>query len=165
MRPPAVDMVDDDRLPESGSTFHFLDLPKEIRFMIYERPPRTANHTTTIARDTDVDNTMNAPSLNLNSHSTSTGILGTCRQIHLEALSLGNATNNERTITDWIEISSFKIILQVGERNGALRVAVRVMGIILQRPEDEQEDEKNTGSALKRNCRLRTSIEQSGRQS
>lgn len=66
--------------------------------MVYERLPRSTKHTT-----------MNKKShegwITLISHSISIAILGTCRQIHQEALPLVN-----KAIREWVEDGGVKII-------------------------------------------------------
>ena len=78
--------------------FRFLDLPKDIRLMVYERLPRSTNHMT-------VGHRHNGKRITLISHSVSTAILRACHQVHQEALPLVN-----KAIREWIQDGGVKVI-------------------------------------------------------
>ncbi|KAF2649013.1 hypothetical protein K491DRAFT_684224 [Lophiostoma macrostomum CBS 122681] len=88
MDPPTANVTD--------RSFPFLDLPPELRVMVYERIPREVNQTRLfICEGGQVPRTSNSyGKLNttLVSHSTSTAILATCRVISIEANNIVKAT-------------------------------------------------------------------------
>ncbi|KAF2108792.1 hypothetical protein BDV96DRAFT_586671 [Lophiotrema nucula] len=75
----------------------FLDLPKEIRLMIYERLPRTIRHTTLTVHE-GISATLIQPT-------TPTSILATCRQINDEAQGIV-----KNTVDKWVLSSGIKVI-------------------------------------------------------
>jgi len=94
---PTVDMASTSRAL-TAEPFRFLDLPKDIRLMVYERLPRSTKHTTIITSSSE-------GRITLISHSISIAILGTCQRVHQEALPLVN-----KAIREWVEDGGVKII-------------------------------------------------------
>jgi len=78
--------------------FRFLDLPKDVRLMVYERLPRSTKHTT-------INNYSREGRVTLISHSVSTTILRTCHEVHQEALPLVN-----KAMREWVQNGGVKLV-------------------------------------------------------
>jgi hypothetical protein len=80
----------------TGESFRFLDLPTELRMMVYESIPREIKHIRLLTREAhwtkDKSSKVGELETTLVSHSMSTAILGTCRQISIEANDVVKAT-------------------------------------------------------------------------
>ncbi|KAF2125009.1 hypothetical protein P153DRAFT_118004 [Dothidotthia symphoricarpi CBS 119687] len=106
----AMDMSDS-TTPEYSTTsssqpFRFLDLPKELRLMVYERLPRATKHYPIVASRTRSTSCPHNASMILVKRAVSTTILLTCKQINSEADHL-----IQRSIRDFILTHTPKVIM------------------------------------------------------
>lgn len=86
--------------------FRFLDLPKELRLMVYERLPREIKHYRVETSKALAASCPHNASMILVKKATSTTILTVCKQINAEADGL-----IQKTIRDFILTSTPKIIM------------------------------------------------------
>jgi hypothetical protein len=89
----------------TAETFRFLDLPLDIRLMVYERLPHTTEHFSLTTDEPDPDRGYPGSSVTFITRSTPTSILSTCRQIFAEANPFV-----QRSITNWVMTGGLKIV-------------------------------------------------------
>ena len=97
--------------------FRFLDLPRDIRFMVYERLPRHISHAVIPipSQTTDDHHDVTRTSLILLSRSTCTSILATCRQINHEA-----GPFISRILQNWVEGGTVNVIVLASDKRQLL---------------------------------------------
>ncbi|KAF2245283.1 hypothetical protein BU26DRAFT_507970 [Trematosphaeria pertusa] len=95
--------------------FRFLDLPREIRYMVYERLPRTTKHITIVTHP------HLGATLTLIMHSTPTSILATCHQAYDEARPFV-----QKAISDWVIEGGVKLVVSSGPHS------IRVLEVVAQ---------------------------------